>query len=95
MHGWMKHNDTIRIQYASKAKGISNGWKKWIGAIRGLKRTDAVEKKETYEREFSKRINEKPAWKKAYGNILKNYEEVIQFRTNTELKNLFTLWKQR
>ena len=89
MHGWMKTNDTIRIQYASKAKGVSNGWKKWIGAIRGLERTDAIEKKEGYEQEFTSRLNDNPAWKKAYGTILKDYEKVYAEQATFSKRDLY------
>ncbi|MFK7969965.1 MAG: S46 family peptidase [Bacteroidia bacterium] len=78
MKDWMRGNDTIRIKYSSKAKGVSNGWKKWIGAIRGLKRTKAVQKKLDYEAEFTERINNNPKWKNAYGTILSDYKTAYE-----------------
>jgi hypothetical protein len=89
MHSWMKTNDTTRIKYASKAKGISNGWKKWIGAIRGLERTDAVEKKEKLEAAFTKRLNENSAWKNAYGTILKDYEKTYAKQATYAKRDLY------
>lgn len=86
MKGQMRNNDTIRIKYSSKAKGVSNGWKKWIGAIRGLKRTKAVAKKLDYEAEFTKRINANPTWKKAYGSILSDYKKAYEQLTPVKEK---------
>jgi hypothetical protein len=70
MKASMDANPLTRIQYASKAASISNGWKKWIGENRGLKRLNAIERKQTEEAEFN-------AWAKGgkYENILSIYEE--------------------
>jgi hypothetical protein len=48
----MDADPEVRIQYASKDARIANAWKKWIGVIRGLKRLNAVEKKQELEKEF-------------------------------------------
>lgn len=70
----MLKSDKVRIQYASKQSGISNGWKKWKGEIRGLKRDAAVAKKQAYEAEFQKRVNENPQWKSQFGNLLEEFK---------------------
>ncbi len=41
-----------RIKYASKQAAIANGWKKWQGESRGLKRLGTIEKKRACEAEF-------------------------------------------
>ncbi len=41
-----------RIKYASKQASIANGWKKWQGESRGLKRLGTIEKKLACEAEF-------------------------------------------
>lgn len=74
----MLKSDKVRIQYASKQSGISNGWKKWKGEIRGLKRDDAIAKKQAYEAEFQKRVNENPEWKEKYGDLLAQFEELYK-----------------
>ncbi|MCL4135032.1 UNVERIFIED_CONTAM: hypothetical protein GTU68_058870, partial [Idotea baltica] len=71
----MMQDDQVRIQYASKQSGISNGYKKWQGEIRGLKRDNAIEKKKEFEAEFTKRINANAEWKEAYGGILDEFEK--------------------
>ncbi|CAA7194709.1 S46 family peptidase [Chryseobacterium potabilaquae] len=45
----MRTDDATRIKYASKYASVANYWKKWIGEIEGLKKSNAVEKKKRYE----------------------------------------------
>ena len=49
---YMRADEAIRIQYASKFARIANYWKKWIGESLGLKKTGGVEKKQKLEEEF-------------------------------------------
>jgi hypothetical protein len=51
---YMNDSPEIRIQYAAKQAGISNGWKKWIGENKGIKRLHGIEKKQAFEKEFQK-----------------------------------------
>ena len=48
----MDRDAKTRIQYASKAAGIANGWKKWQGEIKGLERLNVVGSKQDYETVF-------------------------------------------
>ncbi len=41
---YMRSDEAIKIQYASKYAGISNAWKKWQGEVLGLTNTHAVAK---------------------------------------------------
>ena len=41
----MRADDATRIKYAS----VANYWKKWIGEVEGLKKSNAVQKKAAYE----------------------------------------------
>lgn len=68
--GFMRRDEQIKIQYAAKYASISNSWKKWQGEVLGLTRTNAVDKKKTYEAEFQKRVNANPQWKTQYGDLL-------------------------
>ncbi|MGI9528036.1 MAG: S46 family peptidase [Weeksellaceae bacterium] len=56
---YMKRDEKIKIQYASKFAGVANYWKKWIGESQGLARSGAIEQRKAYEEEFIKRVNEK------------------------------------
>jgi len=50
---YMASSDTLRIMYADKQSSIANGYKKWQGAIRGLKHLDAIRVKKEREDAFS------------------------------------------
>ncbi|HRO68716.1 MAG TPA: S46 family peptidase [Chitinophagaceae bacterium] len=71
---FMRNDEEIKIQYASKYASISNSWKKWQGEILGLTRSNAIAKKKTYEKEFQKRVDANPQWKSVYGSILGDLE---------------------
>ena len=45
----MRTDAETRIKYASKYASVANYWKKWIGEVEGLKKSDAVSKKKNYE----------------------------------------------
>ncbi len=48
----MRKSDSLRIQYAGKQSSISNYHKKWQGAIEGLERIDAIERRKKDEERF-------------------------------------------
>jgi len=73
--GFMKKDDKIRIQYASKQARIANYWKKWIGENQGIQKSNAINKKKIYEREFTKKLKTKRL-KDQYGHILTDFEKL-------------------
>lgn len=77
--GFMRKDQQIKIQYAAKYASVANYWKKWIGEVQGLKKSNAVAIKRDYEQKFTQWAN--TAGKQAeYGNLLpefeKNYKEI-------------------
>ena len=72
----MESDRGVRIQYANKAASISNGWKKWIGEVRGLKRLDAMGKKKEYERAFQRWTESNRTLTRKYGKLLGEFEAV-------------------
>lgn len=70
LNDYMRKNELIKIQYASKYAGIQNAYKKWKGEVAGLKKSDAVGKKKRYEAEFTARLNANPSLKQKYGGLL-------------------------
>jgi hypothetical protein len=52
---YMRKDESVKIKYASKYASIANAWKKWIGEVQGLKKSNAVGKKQKFEEEFEKR----------------------------------------
>lgn len=74
----MKENPEARIQYASKQARIANGWKKWIGESKGIKKTNAIKKKQNLETQFKQRIKYKPEWKEAYTDLLPTMDSLYK-----------------
>lgn len=80
--GFMRKDNAIKIQYASKYASIANYWKKWIGETQGLTKSNAVEIKKKQEVAFQEKVVK--AGKQAeYGNLLtdfdKNYTEIKSY----------------
>lgn len=77
--GFMRKDNAIKIQYASKYAGVANYWKKWIGETKGLKKSNAVALKKDFEKKFQERVN-KARKQSEYGTLLsdfeKNYNEI-------------------
>jgi hypothetical protein len=67
---FMNSDREIRIQYSAKHASISNGWKKWIGENRGIKRLKVIEQKQQFEEEFTVWVNEDDQRTEMYGNLL-------------------------
>ncbi len=71
----MKASDAVRIQYAAKYASISNYHKKWIGENRGLKKLNAVARKQELEKQFSAWVNASPDRQAKYGTVLTDFEK--------------------
>ncbi len=72
----MNNNPETRIKYAAKHAGISNGWKKWIGENRGIKRLKTIEQKQGLEDAFTIWANSDNTLKEKYGNLIPGFKEV-------------------
>ncbi|CAM4364912.1 S46 family peptidase [Flavobacterium terrigena] len=80
--GFMRKDQAIKIQYASKYASIANAWKKWIGERKGLIKSNAVGAKQKFEKDLTDKITK--AGKQAeYGTLLsdfaKNYAEIKEY----------------
>ncbi len=72
--GFMRKDNAIKIQYASKYASIANYWKKWMGESQGLKKSKAVAIKQNEEKVFLEKVTK--AGKQAeYGSILSDFEK--------------------
>lgn len=78
MDGYMRKDPAIKIAYVAKYAGIANAWKKWLGEMQGLKTYKALEKKELYEAEFTKRVTENADLKYRFGNLLPRLRQLYQ-----------------
>ncbi len=95
----MRADDATRIKYASKYASVANYWKKWIGETKGLKKSNAVVKKQEYETflasknpeikntlaEFNSLYNQQAPY--ALNNAY--YTEVLRNAETLTLANLF------
>ena len=72
---YMRNDNQIKIQYASKFASIANYWKKWIGENQGIKKSKAIEKKRALEKAFAAKVkgtdNESilPTFEKLYADV--------------------------
>lgn len=79
---WMKDmlaDPKVRIQYASKYAGSSNGWKKWIGMNETFGKLKVVERRAADEAKFMQWVNADPQRVAKYGKALD--------KINTSVKN--------
>jgi hypothetical protein len=86
--GFMRKDNAIKIQYASKYASVANYWKKWIGETKGLKKSNAIAIKQKFEKDFLEKVTK--AGKQAeYGNLLsdfeKNYGEIKDYALARDL----------
>ncbi|MBQ5979447.1 MAG: S46 family peptidase [Bacteroidales bacterium] len=52
MKKYMAQDQAVRIQYSSKAAGVSNAWKKWQGEAKGIQKMNTVASKQAFEAKF-------------------------------------------
>ena len=69
----MRKDDKTKLQYASKYSVVANYYKKWRGENLGLIRTNAIDKKITYEKEFDKN-SYKDSKLRNYSRLLSDYK---------------------
>ncbi len=72
----MNESPAQRLRYASKVASVANGWKKWQGEVRGLKRLNAIERKQGFEKEFNLWAADKERYKDVLAQLKKAYSEV-------------------
>jgi hypothetical protein len=83
----MKASDEVRIQYASKYANVANYYKKWMGETRGLRRLNAVQKKQQQEEKFSEWVKSDASRKEKYGNLLSTFNQSYANLAKVNLAN--------
>jgi len=83
-NSFMNSDPEIRIQYANKQARIANGWKKWIGENRGIKRLNTIEEKQQFEKDFTDWVNQSELRTSKYSELLPEFEKVYN-----KLKKLY------
>jgi hypothetical protein len=79
MAKYMDQSAKVRIQYSAKYAGVANGWKKWIGENRGIKKIDAIAKKQQFEAEFNKWAANNPEYKGLLKKFEATYKELLPY----------------
>ena len=75
----MRADQATKIKYASKYASVANYWKKWIGEVEGLKKSNAVGKKQQYEQKL---VAKNPAVKPTIDELNKLYNEQAPYALN-------------
>ena len=78
MDGYMRKDPAVKIAYVSKYATIANAWKKWQGEMLGIKTYKALDKKQEYEAEFTRRVEQNPDWKYRFGNLLPRLRQLYK-----------------
>lgn len=72
----MNESPAQRLRYASKVASVANGWKKWQGEVRGLKRLNAIEKKKAFEKDFNAWAQDKKEYRDVLAQLKKTYADI-------------------
>lgn len=52
----MKAHPEVFLKYAAKQASVSNGYKKWTGALQGLENNEVIQQKVAYEKQFAEMV---------------------------------------
>ena len=91
----MMADPVVRLKYANKYAGSSNGWKKWQGEDLAFKKLDIIGRELRKEAGLTKWINKKKDRKEAWGGAIDNIEKYIVNRKPAYLNAMLimeTLW---
>ena len=78
----------VKIQYASKYSGSSNGWKKWQGMKLAFDKLDIIGRAEKEEAEFQKWVNANKKRTEKYGTAVQDLANAIE--SGRDANNAFT-----
>ncbi len=70
----------VKLQYASKYSGSSNGWKKWMGMNETFAKLDVESRRAKEEVEFKEWVGKKRSRTKKYGNALDKINYAVKER---------------
>ncbi len=73
----MEADPTVRLQYASKYAGSSNGWKKWIGEKKAFENLNIIGREEKKEAAFMKWVNSNKKRTAEYGSALTDIKSAV------------------
>lgn len=85
----MEESPKQRLRYSAQVAGIGNGWKKWMGEIKGLERLDAINTKQEFEKDFQTWA--KYIGKKEYQNLVEGFEKTYSKKTKHDMAYVYLL----
>lgn len=86
------HEGVLKV--ASLRSGLSNVKKNYEGKVEGMKKTDFVQKKLDFEKEFMDWVNSSPETKEKYGHILHDIEDTYRMIEKTKDRdNVFGIFQ--
>ncbi len=90
MDEYTKNDPEGKLKVASFRAGLSNVLKNYQGKVDGMKKTDFVQKKLDFEKEFMAWVNSKPETKEKYGALLNNIKkQYVPLAKTNERDNVF------
>jgi hypothetical protein len=85
MRKYMEKDKKIRIQYSAKYAGVANGWKKWQGENRGIKRLNTINAKKADEDEFMRwAIVHHPEYEQLIPTFNQTYQQLIPWQMGVQ-----------
>lgn len=77
--GFMRKDEQIKIQYATKFASTANAWKKWIGEMQGVKQTKGIERKLGFEKRFQQLAQPRPQYRGLLDSLNNLYKQQAPF----------------
>ncbi len=84
MWKYMEADPSVRLKYADKYAGSSNGWKKWIGERKAFADLDIIGRERRKEADFTKWVNKNGKRKARYGSALQDIAEGVALNAESE-----------
>jgi hypothetical protein len=89
-----KKDPAGKLKVASLTKGLANAMKNYEGKLEGMKKTNFLQKKLDYEKEFNTWASSTPANKEKYGTILSREKEQYKMLGDTKDRdNVFGIFQ--
>ncbi|MBP5505388.1 MAG: S46 family peptidase [Bacteroidales bacterium] len=85
----MLADPAVKIQYASKYSGSTNGWKKWIGMNEAFGKLDVENRRAQNEAEFMDWVGKKKCRGKKYGSALNDVAAGVAERADARRMMLY------
>lgn len=72
----MEKSPELRLKYISKYVSLSNSWKKWIGVVKGIRQSQALEAKLKQEEDFQNWAGNLTSDPYCYASLLKEFSNL-------------------